>query len=137
VAVAPTAPFKLGQDTHISVTQWQDQIQLVYHDICIGANITARAEFVEKGYISIPAPVQGLSIEAGSAVTITVWDADLDTDPLSTQVRLLDSVVCMHLGCTPPSLAKMDSCMQIWYDNQFCAKKVPDTFAVRSLWAIS
>ena len=42
--------------------------------------------FVEPGFVTIPAPLVGLSIEDGSSITITVSDGDLDTDPTSVQV---------------------------------------------------
>lgn len=68
---------------------WQDRLRIWYTDLCDANNLTALARYVEKGYISIASPAAGLSIEDGASITITVWDADLNSDPLSTQVPLL------------------------------------------------
>jgi hypothetical protein len=64
----------------------QEKIKLLYRDICDARNETMFATYVDPGLVTIAAPVEGLSIQEGTSFTVTVWDSDLDTDPLSIQV---------------------------------------------------
>ena len=62
-------------------------MQVTYWDMCDAQNLTRFASFVDPGFIIIPAPLQGLSIEENAKITITVMDSDLNTDALTIQVQ--------------------------------------------------
>jgi len=62
-----------------------DVVRMQYLNGCAAHNITVLATFVEPGFVTIQVPLVGLSIEDRSSIVVTVWDSDLNTDPLSVQ----------------------------------------------------
>jgi hypothetical protein len=62
-------------------------MRVTYWDTCNALNITRVASFVDPGFVTISAPLQGLNIEDNASITITVIDSDLNTDALSPQVQ--------------------------------------------------
>jgi len=62
-----------------------DVVRMQYLDGCAAHNITVLAAFVEPGFVTIQAPLVGLSIADRSSFLVTVWDSDLNTDPLTVQ----------------------------------------------------
>ena len=71
-------------------------MRVTYWDVCNAQNITQFASFVDPGFVTISAPLQGLNIEDNASITITVIDADLNTDAFTPQVQNTAQSLAIH-----------------------------------------